>query len=233
MRDPNMYGASIALSILSAGWLTKEAQGGLKYFAFCTLPFLLAGIFYTQSRGVLFSLLIPLLFLMVNHARPQTRLFFWAMLNLCFISLLVGFEDVIAKTLCQWVTIPRCASSARYEIWGWTIELIKDHPLLGVGAGFRFDHIETGQVSPHHVLWGTALYFGIPMMVVFIATLYSITKSIEPHAPILSAFFIFGWGFMATNLAQPFAFINYHYLFLWLPLYFYASPIPLQRQFIR
>ena len=154
------------------------------------------------------------------------------MLNLVFISALVGFEDIIAKTLCQWVTLPRCTSSARFEIWLWTYELLKEHPLLGVGAGFRFDHADNGQVSPHHVLWGTALYFGIPMMLAFVATLYRLTKDVAPHAPIISAFLILGCGFMATNLAQPFGFINWHYLILWLPVFFYASPLTLQQRFV-
>ena len=231
MRDPNMYGLSLALALLSGAWIFTHAKGLAKYATLCALFLLFAGLLYTQSRGALIALCVPALFLLINHYRPQTKLFFWAMLNLAFISALVGFEDLIAKTLCQWVTLPRCSSSARFEIWVWTYDLLKEHPFLGVGAGFRFDHAESGQVSPHHVLWGTALYFGLPMLVVFIATLYRITRHIEPHAPIISAFFILGCGFMATNLAQPFAFINWHYLFLWLPLFYYASPLTLQRRF--
>jgi hypothetical protein len=152
------------------------------------------------------------------------------MLNLGLISALVGFEDLIAKTLCQWVALPRCTSSTRFEIWVWTYDLLKEFPFLGVGAGFRFP--QEGQTSPHHVLWGTALYFGIPIMLAFVAMLYRITKLVEPHAPLISAFLILGCGFMATNLTQPFAFINWHYLFLWLPVFFYASPLTLQQRFV-
>ena len=231
MRDPNMYGISLALALLSGAWIFTHTKGAAKYATSCAVLVLFACLLYTQSRGALIALGVPVLFLLINHYRPQTKLFFWAMLNLVFISALVGFEDFIAKTLCQWVTLPRCSSSARFEIWVWTYDLLKEHPLLGVGAGFRFDQTESGQVSPHHVLWGTALYFGIPMMLAFVATLYRITKRVEPHAPIISAFLILGCGFMATNLAQPFAFINWHYLVLWLPLFYYASPLTLQQRF--
>ena len=232
MRDPNMYGISLALAFLSGTWIFSQTKGLAKYATVCALFLIFAGMIYTQSRGALLALGVPILFLLVNHYRPQTKLFFWAMLNLVFISALVGFEDIIAKTLCQWVTLPRCTSSARFEIWLWTYELLKEHPLLGVGAGFRFDHADNGQVSPHHVLWGTALYFGIPMMLAFVATLYRLTKDVAPHAPIISAFLILGCGFMATNLAQPFGFINWHYLILWLPVFFYASPLTLQQRFV-
>jgi len=231
MRDPNMYGISLSLALLSGVWIFTQSKGLAIYATSIGLFLLFTGLIYTQSRGALIALCVPVLFLLINHYRPQTKLFFWAMLNLVFISLLVGFEDLIAKTLCQWVALPRCSSSARFEIWVWTYDLLKEHPLLGIGAGFRFNHAETGQVSPHHVLWGTALYFGIPMMLAFVATLYRITKHVEPHAPIISAFLILGCGFMATNLAQPFAFINWHYLFLWLPLFYYSLPLMHQQRF--
>ena len=231
MRDPNMYGISLSLALLSGIWIFQNTKDLKKYATFFAMLLLLAGLIYTQSRGALIAMGMPVLFLAINHYRPQTKLFAWAMLNLVFISTLVGLEDVIARTLCQWVTLPRCISSARFEIWGWTYDLLKDHPFLGVGAGFRFDHAQSGQVSPHHILWGTALYFGIPIMLAFVAVLYRITRHVEPHAPIMSAFLILGCGFMATNLAQPFAFINWHYLFLWLPVFYYASPITLQQRF--
>jgi len=230
MRDPNMYGISLGLAFLSGLWLYYETKGLAKYATALAVVLLLAGMIYTQSRGAVIALGVPVLFLMINHYRPQRNLFFWAMLNLGFISALVGFEDLIAKTLCQWIALPRCTSSARFEIWVWTYDLLKDFPLLGVGAGFRFP--QEGQSSPHHILWGTALYFGIPIMLAFVATLYRITKHVEPHAPLISAFLILGCGFMATNLAQPFAFINWHYLFLWLPVFFYASPLTLQQRFV-
>jgi O-Antigen ligase len=230
MRDPNMYGVSLGLAFLSGLWLFYETKGLTKYATAFAVVLLLAGMIYTQSRGAVIALGMPVLFLIINHFRPQRHLFLWAMLNLGFISALVGFEDLIAKTLCQWIALPRCTSSARFEIWVWTYDLLKEFPLLGVGAGFRFP--QEGQSSPHHILWGTALYFGIPIMLAFLAMLYRITKDVEPHAPLLSAFLILGCGFMATNLAQPFAFINWHYLFLWLPVFFYASPLTLQQRFV-
>ena len=232
MRDPNMYGVSLALGILCGVYVFLNSNRLIKLLVGVGLVLLFAGLLYTKSRGAVIALGVPFLFLIVHHFRPQTRLFFWAMANLAFISALVGFEDVIASTLCKWITLPRCTSSTRFEIWVWTYDLVKEHPWLGVGAGFRFDHADTGQVSPHHVLWGTALYFGIPMLVAFLVALYRITRHVEAHAPALSAFFILGCGFMATNLAQPFAFINWHYLFLWLPLFYYAAPLPVQQRFV-
>ena len=232
MHDPNMYGISLGLAFLSGLWLFYETKGFAKYATALAVVLLLAGMIYTQSRGAVIALGVPVLFLIINHFRPQRHLFLWAMLNLGFISALVGFEDLIAKTLCQWIALPRCTSSTRFEIWVWTYDLLKEFPILGVGAGFRFPQVETGQVSPHHILWGTALYFGIPIMLAFVAMLYRITKYVEPHAPLISAFLILGCCFMATNLTQPFAFINWHYLFLWLPVFFYASPLTLQQRFV-
>ena len=224
MRDPNMYGLSLALALLASFGLFGSARPSMRALLIGVMGLFVAGLLYTQSRGAVIALGVPLLFLIVHRFRPQTHLFGWAMLNLMFISLLVGFEDVIARTLCQWINLPRCTSSTRFEIWVWTYDLVKEHPLLGVGAGFRFDHADSGQVSPHHVLWGTALYFGVPMMLVFLGALYRVTKTVSALHPIMSAFFILGCGFMATNLAQPFAFINWHYVFLWMPLFFYAMP---------
>ncbi|NDB68935.1 MAG: O-antigen ligase domain-containing protein [Methylocystaceae bacterium] len=231
MVDPNMYGVSLALAILSAIWLFFQSKGLTKYASACAAILLFAGLIYTQSRGALIAFAMPVLFLLVHHYRPQTKLFIWSMFNLGLVSALVGFEDLIAKTLCQWIALPRCSSSSRFEIWVWSYDLLTQHPLLGVGPAFRFDQVQTGQVSPHHILWGTALYFGIPVMLAFVATLYRITKYVEPHAPLISAFLILGCGFMATNLTQPFAFMNWHYLFLWLPLFYYASPLSVQRRF--
>ena len=231
MVDPNMYGVSLALAILSALWIFFQSNGIKKYAMIFILFVLFTGLVYTQSRGALFALALPMFFLVWSRYKPQTKLFFWSMLNLALISAIVGFEDQIAKTLCQWIALPRCASSQRYEIWIWTYDLVKEHPYLGIGAGFRFDHAGTGQVSPHHILWGTALYFGVPMMLAFVATLYRITKQVEPNSPLISAFLILGCGFMATNLTQPFLFINWHYLFLWLPLFYYASPLSVQDRF--
>jgi hypothetical protein len=114
-----------------------------------------------------------------------------------------------------------CRPSARQDVWFASAALVADKPWFGVGPGFRF---AAGTVPhPHNGLLGLTVFFGLPVAALFAGIVaLAVTRAAAAgagparHFALAGAFF--SAGFLGTDLANPFGYLNTHYLYLWLPL---------------
>jgi O-antigen ligase len=77
---------------------------------------------------------------------------------------------------------------------------------------------------PHNGLLGLTFYFGLPMALLFLGIIAFTVKQAAAAPPSPSRTFallgiFFSMSFVATDLSNPFAFVNTLYLYLWLPVW--------------
>ena len=101
-------------------------------------------------------------------------------------------------------------------------------PVFGLTPIFRFD--DPVLVHAHNGLFGTAMFFGIPAMIAALVLVFAYCRHLEGIDRSLSFFcasmLIFSFGYMGSDLPNPFSFVNMHYFFLWLPIAFGLSWSP-------
>jgi len=120
-----------------------------------------------------------------------------------------------------------CRPSNRQDVWSIVAGMIRERPWFGIGPTFRF---AGGAVShPHNGLLGLTFYFGLPMAAFFLGIVAFAVKRAAAASPSPSRTFallgiFFSMSFVATDLSNPFAFVNTLYLYLWLPVFIGSVP---------
>jgi O-antigen ligase len=227
--------------ILGAGGLAACLFAGMALFGRTHArykPLVAAGIavialtiIMTQSRGPILATTLALgaTFFVCRLPSPAARM--KAACSLVLVCYLVPMALVIAE---PWLRDLICASginicrpSYRQDIWSRVLEVIAERPLFGVGPNFRFSG---GVINhPHNGLLGVIFFFGLPMGLLFVAILYVAVKQAVAGSRSEVQMFallgvLFSTGMMATDLSNPFAFLNTHYLYLWLPVFVGSIP---------
>ena len=179
----------------------------------------------TQSRGPILALALACGSLFVlDRVTARWRRTAAILLSLtCFLlpAILVVAEPQIVHLLCS-PGIGLCRPSMRQDVWHHVLQMIPDRPFFGVGPSYRFPDVLVSHA--HNGLIGTMFVFGVPMGFLFVACIVLALRvaaplAREPARDFAIAGLFFASGFLATDLANPFAFLNTHYLFLWLPLF--------------
>jgi O-antigen ligase len=187
----------------------------------CMGAVLIAAIYLSGSRGPIISLMLAVMFAALTMPGISgPRLFASGLAAWASLTLLAMFDGSIKEALCS-VTSLACRPSHRPEAWAATLQLITEHPLLGVGYRFRF---ADAVPHAHNAYLGLALHFGIPVLGLFLAFMATCARDAARIADAGESLFVvllyvFANGFMGTDLSEPFRFLNAHYLFLWLPLF--------------
>ncbi len=183
-------------------------------------------IILTQSRGPILGicLAVPAAYSAERlNASPLRTSIAFALTLLCFlipVSLIV-MEPWVKDLVCT-SQISICRSSNRQDVWASVAQMVTERPWLGIGPTFRFPE---GSVShPHNGLLGLIFFFGLPMGVLFVGIVWAALKqTLKAPRSIERTFALFGIffsvSFIATDLSNPFGFVNTHYLYLWLPIF--------------
>ncbi len=219
---PGAGGFGIALIAFAALWFDRPPVRRFASFHLVLVATLLAGLAWTQSRAPIIALGLALpLALWLCRSRGVAAVLLACGGAWLVITGLGMFEPMIKGVICgsdaDW-----CRPSYRGEIWGWVRDQIALHPVLGTGPSFRFPR--TWMSHPHNGLFGIAMYYGLVALAAFWTMIGFYARQVTRQEDRSLRFFglaslIFSFGYMGTDLSNPFAFFNMHYLFLWLPFF--------------
>lgn len=219
-----ILGAGALVSALFAGLvLWRDAAPRLRPAMVIGLMVITLAVALTQSRGPMLGLCLAIgatiLTLNVRDARRRLAV----ALVLALVCAIVPVAMVVGE---PWLKSLFCASeaglcrrSARQEVWSTVLATIPERPWFGIGPAYRFPE---GVNHAHNGFLGLSFFFGIPAAILFAALVvlaFARTLRAAPQArsyALLGLFF--GIALMSTDVPNPFAFINAHFLFLWFPL---------------
>jgi O-antigen ligase len=220
----------IALTVLQIGRPQRsiwETIGALAMAAVMAVALL-----WTQSRGPLLGCGAAVAATLILGRTTRGELVFGALLlSWALATAIIVLEDPIRTLLC--VESPTwCRASYRGEIWRWVVDAIAAHPIVGTGPTFRFPQAALSEYSamshPHNGVFGLVMYFGPLFLVATLVALFLLMRNFSRiESPTERRYVIGGLVFsavyMGTNLPNPFGFVNMHYLFLWMPVFWLAS----------
>ncbi|HEY8276780.1 MAG TPA: O-antigen ligase family protein [Methyloceanibacter sp.] len=180
----------------------------------------LLAVYLSGSRGPMIALLLALAAAALLARRDSWKALYAAgLLAWTIVTLFVLLEGPIREWFCPVIALA-CRVSQRHDVWNASLTLITEHPLLGVGYGFRFPAVP----HAHNGYVGLALHYGVLVLIsflVFLATCARDTMGLRVPTEKLYVIimFVFANGFMGSDLSDPLRFFNTHYLFLWLPIF--------------
>ncbi|PZO03528.1 MAG: hypothetical protein DCF30_02860 [Hyphomicrobiales bacterium] len=229
--NPIPAAGGLCVALIAAVALLRDAPRPLSrplvaWVACAVLP-ILAVVAMTQSRGPIFAALITFVAMLLPWRATGARLFLMALLAWGAITALIVLDPWLRSLICV-DTSNFCRPSARMQIWTTVVELVGQRPAFGLTPIFRFD--DPVLVHAHNGLFGMAMFFGIPAVIAALALVFAYCRHLESIDRRLASFcasaLIFSFGYMGSDLPNPFSFVNMHYFFLWLPIAFGLSGRP-------
>ena len=226
--NPIPAAGGLCVALIAAVVLLRDAplprsRQLVAWVAFAVLPILVV-VAMTQSRGPIFAALVTFAAMLLPWRATGARLFVMAMLAWGVVTALIVLDPWLRSLICV-DTTNFCRPSARLQIWASVVDLVGQRPLLGLSPVFRFD--DPVLVHAHNGLFGTAMFFGIPALIAVLLLTFAYCRHLESVDRSLSFFcasaLIFSFGYMGSDLPNPFSFVNMHYFFLWLPIAFGLS----------
>ncbi|MFA6965654.1 O-antigen ligase family protein [Bosea sp. (in: a-proteobacteria)] len=226
--NPIPAAGGLCVALIAAVVLWKDAprprSGQLIALVACAILPILVVVAMTQSRGPILAALIAFAAMLLPWRATGWRLFMVAMLAWGAITALIVLDPWLRSLICT-DAMNFCRPSARMQIWTTVVELVGQRPVFGLTPIFRFD--DPVLVHAHNGLFGTAMFFGIPAVIAALMLVFAYCRHLERIDPSLSYFcasmLIFSFGYMGSDLPNPFSFVNMHYFFLWLPIAFGLS----------
>jgi hypothetical protein len=219
---PGAGGLAIALIAFAALWLERVPGRRFEPLHIALTVTLLAALAWTQSRAPIISLGLALPLALWLNRRGGTAALLAACGGVWLVITGLGMLEPVIKAMICGSEADWCRPAYRSEIWGWVREQIALHPMLGTGPSFRFQKVWMSH--PHNGLFGIAMYYGLLALVAFGILIGFYARELARQEDRSLRFFgqasiIFSFGYMGTDLSNPFAFFNMHYLFLWLPFF--------------
>ncbi len=185
--DPNELAALLVPALVIAGFLLVAIRGALRrWFVFGLVGVVAIALFLTESRGGLVALGSTLVFVPLFagpvRARALTLVLTVAGVGIVYYGLIAPPEALARIT-----NFTAGGGTGRTDLWGIATNMIKDHPVLGVGAGnfqlvepsYALGNINLGQVSlvvdtpkvAHNTYLNVIAELGIIGMIPFLAVL--------------------------------------------------------------
>jgi O-antigen ligase len=138
-QDPNELGLILALGLPMAWYLSlSHPQRRLRWMWALYLPLAFTGILLTASRGAVLAALVGLTIIpwTQRHLRLRTKAALYA-LAICSLALA---SSLVPETSLDRIRSTRADLEAgffggRIHIWRAGLEVAREHPLVGVGAG--------------------------------------------------------------------------------------------------
>jgi putative inorganic carbon (hco3(-)) transporter len=182
--DPNYYSISAVLCLPIAWCLAQERRvGWQRSFCLGSLGIVMVGFSLAASRGALLGLLTSLSYLTLRTNRRARAFCFLAALS---IPLMVVSRASPIKRLLAPTASDVQAVEIRESLWGSGLQMVRQHPLTGVGLGnfkpmVRQYSDSDSQVAgiAHNTYIEVAAELGIPALVAFLAVLLCSLRSLE------------------------------------------------------
>ncbi|AMJ62361.1 O-antigen ligase family protein [Bosea sp. PAMC 26642] len=207
-----------AATVLRGLW---HLSPGRRSLLLAALVPIVTAVVMTQSRGPMIAVAVALVAMLAPWRLSAGRLAILALVNWALVTGLIFADPYLRSLLCI-DEINFCRPSARLQIWGWVADHVVRNPIFGLTPVYRFD--DSTFNHPHNGLLGTMMFFGIPGLALFLALALIYSRHLASRSAEIGIFasgaVIFSFGYMGSDLSNPFAFANMHYLFLWLPLAF-------------
>ena len=176
--DPNELGVTLALGLPMAWYLSlSQRQRRVAWLWQLYLPLAITAILLTASRGAFLTMLVALAIIPATQGRLRLRTKA-ALCALAVGSLLLAFSFVPEATLERLQTTRGDIESGyfgnRAGIWRAGLEVAREHPLVGVGAGGYVAALEpaahgVGQFGSHDVFLAILVEDGIVGLLIFLA----------------------------------------------------------------
>lgn len=229
--NPIPAAGGLCIALIAAVMLLRDAprprSRQLVAWVVCAVLPILVVVAMTQSRGPIFAALITFAAMLLPWRAIGWRLFAMAMLAWGVITALIVLDPWLRSLICV-DALNFCRPSSRLQIWTTVVELVGQRPVFGLTPIFRFD--DPILVHAHNGLFGTAMFFGIPAMIAALVLVFAYCRHLAGIDRSLAFFcasaLIFSFGYMGSDLPNPFSFVNMHYFFLWLPIAFGLSWCP-------
>ena len=121
----------IAVPILISIIISKKNKGIMSALSWVTIIFILLGLTLSMSRSAIIGIIISslIIFFMLKRKRFYQFLFFLSLVVILFI---------LYQPLNEFITLLfriEEGYSARDSLWAMSINMIKDHPIFGIGPG--------------------------------------------------------------------------------------------------
>lgn len=181
--NPNYLGAFIVLVFPATFiWILNETRTWQRVCAGVSVLLMIFCLVETQSRGPLLAFGISIPLLMMGPCGGVSRKRRIAMLGFCcavFLAVMPGFINRAIERFDQ-IQTETAEGRSRETTWRYTLRIIGDHPLIGIGFGeaqFTETLIDYGFESefgvkaldaPHNAYLQAAVYAGVPALLVFL-----------------------------------------------------------------
>ena len=190
----------LVLSFYLYFFLKKKLLKIMLFITHCLLFFV---IYLTFSYGAWLGLISAFIFLSVSQRKKNSFYFIIFMLILIILSLGSQLSD---QKLNTFLDSPRSSLTSRLIIWRSALEIIKDHPWLGIGPGLfqkyylayqvRFEpYLEWAVPQPHNLFLAFWLQTGLIgligfvwLMIIFFRQSFKKLKSLDIQYSILIPF---------------------------------------------
>ena len=182
--NPNYMASTLALGIPIAWHLVLGGRTrALSLLNFLAIPAVIVAIFLTGSRGGLITAVLALSVIPLTYAKLSPRVQVTVVVGLVLVGLAAywlapAFEQNLPTGIERFSEIPEQLQSGdltgRGRIWIAGIELFRDHPIVGVGAGGFAEAVRPylGEArTSHNAFLNVAAQTGVIGLVLFLATL--------------------------------------------------------------
>jgi len=227
---PILGAGGLAASLFAGLAVYPEASRRQKWLCVIGLVLIILAIALTQSRGPMvgIGLAVTAVGILGLFRAPMSRTRAALVMALLCFAIPVGLivTEPWIKDLACTAQISLCRPSNRQDVWFTVLGLIQERPWFGIGPAFRFPGNTVPH--PHNGLLGVVFYFGLPMAMLFIGIIAFVVRRAAAAPPSADRTFallgiFFSMSFVASDLPNPFAFVNTLYLYLWLPVFIGAT----------
>lgn len=182
--DPNYYASSaLVVMPLAIAWIQCDRRPVWRWFVMFAIGLMVVGLGLSSSRGGFIGLAAMLFFILVRNRKRLAR------------NLLILLVISIPLALAPHGPVDRFlnprrgdkeAIAARLQNWKVAIEMVSDHPLIGVGLGQfiparqKYEEQGSGKVYiAHNAYLEYAAELGIPALCIFLWLLYATFRSLQ------------------------------------------------------
>lgn len=188
-QDPNRFGASLLFPVAMTVGAIAQFRGWRRIGLLAILPFPLAGIYLTASRGATLALIAMAV---VAIFRSKHRLVLLALLALGIGLMLVIPNEITSRVFTEGTAT---GGAGRLDIWTIALAVFRSHWLLGTGVGTfpsAYNHAffagyepqySGWNRDPHSLLVSTATELGVVGIITMVCALVLQYRSLRLIGP--------------------------------------------------